>query len=67
MQRVPQVDRWLDDLRAYRRLALDTNVVIYLLEGTAIYNEGSIGIPGSYLRRVSSSAPNKALPRFLAL
>ena len=38
MQRVPQVDRRLDDVRAYRRIALDTNVVIYLLEEIAIYS-----------------------------
>ena len=30
-------DRWLLDLQAYRKVALDTNVVIYLLEGVQPY------------------------------
>ena len=32
------MDRWLEDLRAYRWLALDSNVVIYFLEGIPVYN-----------------------------
>ncbi len=32
------MDRWLEDVTAYRRIALDTNLVIYHLEGRAIYN-----------------------------
>ena len=39
MARVPQIDRWLQDLRAYHRVALDTNVVIYALEDVAPYRE----------------------------
>ena len=39
MMRVPQIDQWLQDLRAYRRVALDTNVVIYALEDVAPYKE----------------------------
>ena len=33
------MDRWLNDLRTYRRVALDTNVVIYALEEVAPYKE----------------------------
>ena len=29
---MPGIDRWLDALRTYRRVSLDTNVVIYELE-----------------------------------
>ncbi len=39
MMRVPQIDRWLQDLRAYRRVALDTNVGIYALEDVVPYKE----------------------------
>ena len=37
MLRHPATDRWLVDLRAHRRVALDTNVVIYALEGVEPY------------------------------
>lgn len=39
MRRIPWVDRWLEDLSAYRRVALDTNVVIYALEDVVPYRE----------------------------
>lgn len=39
MDHFPEIDRWLQDLRAYRRVALDTNVVIYALENVAPYRE----------------------------
>ena len=39
MQRVPQVDRWLETLRSYQRVALDTNIVIYALEAVEPYRE----------------------------
>lgn len=35
----PQADRWLQDLRPFRRIALDTNVVIYALEDIRPYRE----------------------------
>lgn len=38
MQRVPQVDRWLHDIRACRYVALDTNVVIYALQSVEPYD-----------------------------
>lgn len=39
MQQGLQVDRWLKDLTAYRRLALDTNLLIYALNGVMPYQE----------------------------
>ena len=39
MQQGLQVDRWLKDLTAYRRLALDTNLLIYALNGMMPYQE----------------------------
>ena len=39
MEPLPDIDRWLQDLRGYRRVALDTNVVIYALENVAPYRE----------------------------
>ncbi len=39
MQRSPQIFRWLQDLKAYRRVALDTSAVIYGLEDVAPYRE----------------------------
>ena len=39
MQPSPEINRWLQDLRAYSRVALDTNVVIYALEDVAPYRE----------------------------
>ena len=39
MEPFPEIDRWLQDLRDYRRVALDTNVVIYALEDVAPYRE----------------------------
>ena len=39
MLRFPLIDRWLQDLRAFRQVALDTNVIIYSLEGVLPYSE----------------------------
>ncbi len=39
MYRLPQIDRWLQDLSSYRRIALDTNTIIYGLEGVAPFRE----------------------------
>lgn len=39
MQRVPQVDLWLAEIRTHRRVALDTSVVIYALESVRPYDE----------------------------
>jgi len=33
------MDQWIQDLRAYRRVALDTNVIIYALEDVEPYSE----------------------------
>ena len=35
----PRLDQWLEDLGAHRRLALDTNAVIYALEEVEPYRE----------------------------
>ena len=39
MLRFPQMNRWLDDLSAYRHVGLDTNVIIYFLEDVVPYRE----------------------------
>ncbi len=39
MLRSPQTERWLQDLRPYRRVALDTNVVVYALDNVLPYRE----------------------------
>ena len=39
MLRFPQINRWLDDMSAYRQVGLDTNVIIYSLENVAPYRE----------------------------
>jgi predicted nucleic acid-binding protein len=39
MLRSPRIAQWLQDLRAYSRVALDTNVVIYALDDVAPYKE----------------------------
>ena len=33
-----RIDQWLEDVRAYRRVSLDTNVVIYALEDVSPYS-----------------------------
>lgn len=39
MQRAPQVEQWERDLGRYRRIGLDTNIIIYALENKAPYDE----------------------------
>lgn len=39
MQGVPQVEQWERDLGRYRRIGLDTNIIIYALENKAPYDE----------------------------
>lgn len=39
MLRFPQMNRWLDDMSAFRQVGLDTNVIIYSLENVAPYRE----------------------------
>ncbi len=39
MPRSPRIERWLQDLRPYRRVALDTNVVVYALDNVLPYQE----------------------------
>ena len=39
MLRSPRIERWLQDLRPYRRVALDTNVVVYALDSVLPYQE----------------------------
>ncbi len=39
MMGLPQIGRWLDDLRNCRQVGLDTNVLIYLLDNVQPYRE----------------------------
>ncbi len=36
---LPQIGRWLDDLRSCRQVGLDTNVLIYLLDNVQPYRD----------------------------
>ena len=39
MRKNPLIGLWLEQLRQYRSVALDTNLIIYALEGVAPYDE----------------------------
>jgi len=39
MEPLARISLWLEELRAHRRVALDTNLVIYYLEDVSPYNE----------------------------
>ena len=39
MRKSPLIGPWLEQLRQYRSVALDTNLIIYALEGVEPYDE----------------------------